>query len=533
MGWPAHGSFASISDAIRASAPGARITLYPGVYRESLAIDRAIQIVGEGDPAAIVIESQDAPCVRSVGPDVAIRRVTLRARFSRMAENYAVDARDGGMRLERCRIESSFMGVGVNAAEAAIDTCQVEAAHIGVYVTAGARAQIERSVLGGASWAAVDVSDGSRVAVVSCDLKGNPGSGLRCTRAQARIENCAFSGNGRAPDARDAGLCDVVADQQGLVEVVGSQIADSATSGLMADHGARIVAADSEVALAQTAGACALGQGRLEMRRCRIRDGRSSGIVLGYGGLAEVAECEITGNAEMGVLVGQDSAGNFRRCLIARNGMAAVGLSGNARAVVEGSDLRNNGAGAWSVSLESWLAGSQNLEIELSAGRTYYLYGSKGGDRHAFKQFVTFLAPAFKPTAVLEVMARVLSAQGSVNPQLLDRGDLPAGKYFTARLHYSLLSGGEGNVAVTVVVYLPPDDRTGVVLAFEDSRYPGWLAAEAERAVAGAVYAVGMGLYQAFPCPRLPAWRMQFGDWCQEQLVHMSDGTFVQVKRVR
>ena len=528
---PAGGDFSSIGQVLRAAPPGARIAIRPGVYRESLAIEQPVELVGEGEHSQIVIESHGAGCIRSRAARLYVQGVTLRARFTQVAENYALEIHGGQARIYGCVIDSTFMGMGIKSAEASVAFCDVHATHIGVYVTAGSRARIERSILAGASWAAVDVSEQSQVTVVSCDLKGNPGRGLSCTSARARIENSVVAGNGRAADARDVGLCEVVADQGGVVEIMASQINDCGTSGLMADNGGRIVVEDSEIANATAA--FAVGQGKLEMRRCRIYNGKASGILLAYGGLAEVGECEITGNADMGVLLSENSAGNFRRCVITGNQKAGVGLVNNARAVIEGSDLRNNGAGAWSVSLEAWLAGSQNTELEPGTHRTYYLYGSKSGDRHDFKQFVTFMAPAFKPTAVLEVIARALRGHGSVQPQVLDRPDLPGGKYFTAGMKYEWPTGAGGEVAVTVVAYQPPDNRTGIVLAFQDARYPGWLVAQAESAVAGAVYATGMALLLAFPCPRVPAWRMQFGDWLQEQTVRMSDGTWIEVKRMR
>src|SRR5262249_5586105 len=57
------GHDASIAEAIAGAPAGARIFVHPGKYRESLRIDKAIEIIGDGKPDDIIISARDRHCL--------------------------------------------------------------------------------------------------------------------------------------------------------------------------------------------------------------------------------------------------------------------------------------------------------------------------------------------------------------------------------------------------------------------------------------------------------------------------------------
>src|SRR4051794_12153527 len=72
------GNFCSLAEAIEKAAPGDRLVVRPGVYRERLLLDRDVTLVGEGDVGEIVIQALAAPTLVLAGGQVNLRGVTLR-----------------------------------------------------------------------------------------------------------------------------------------------------------------------------------------------------------------------------------------------------------------------------------------------------------------------------------------------------------------------------------------------------------------------------------------------------------------------
>eukprot|EP00741_Cyanophora_paradoxa_P012713 tig00020616_g12282.t1 len=61
----------SIATALALARPGDTVLIHPGVYRESLRVERGVTVRGVGAPQQIVIESEDGPAVTFCGPAAA------------------------------------------------------------------------------------------------------------------------------------------------------------------------------------------------------------------------------------------------------------------------------------------------------------------------------------------------------------------------------------------------------------------------------------------------------------------------------
>ncbi|NJO05429.1 MAG: protein kinase [Chloroflexaceae bacterium] len=99
----------SIGAAIANAQPGSRIVVRPGIYRETVIIDRAVEIVGDGRTADIVVECTDASCLIMRADYGVVRGLTLRSMVSSLddEDQAAVDIPQGRLILERCDIATS------------------------------------------------------------------------------------------------------------------------------------------------------------------------------------------------------------------------------------------------------------------------------------------------------------------------------------------------------------------------------------------------------------------------------------------
>ncbi len=97
------GDYATITQAIKAVKPGTRILVRPGLYRESIVIDKTVEILGDGNKDDIVIEAFDKDTVYFQADNGKVANLTLR-QHSRTWN--CVNIAQGRLELEDCDISS-------------------------------------------------------------------------------------------------------------------------------------------------------------------------------------------------------------------------------------------------------------------------------------------------------------------------------------------------------------------------------------------------------------------------------------------
>jgi F-box protein 11 len=103
---PLHrGDFPTITAAIRAARPGDRILVRPGLYRESVVLDKPLEIIGQGPVEEIVVEVQDADVILFKANIGRVTNLTLRQLGGKKVW-YGVNIDQGRLELEGCDITS-------------------------------------------------------------------------------------------------------------------------------------------------------------------------------------------------------------------------------------------------------------------------------------------------------------------------------------------------------------------------------------------------------------------------------------------
>ena len=102
--------YRTINEAIKNAEPETRILVQPGLYQESIAIDKAIEILGDG---RVCIESYDASCIVMQTEYALVRGLTLRNSNKEKQQKYdTVNISQRKLVLEDCDIYKNA-GVGV------------------------------------------------------------------------------------------------------------------------------------------------------------------------------------------------------------------------------------------------------------------------------------------------------------------------------------------------------------------------------------------------------------------------------------
>ncbi|PKB65871.1 MAG: hypothetical protein BZY81_08990 [SAR202 cluster bacterium Io17-Chloro-G4] len=94
----------TISEAILAADSGDRIMVRPGLYQESLVIDKPVEIIGDGATEDIVIQSVGANAILFKTTMGTVSNITLRQMHG--GEWFCVNATQGRLFLEECDITS-------------------------------------------------------------------------------------------------------------------------------------------------------------------------------------------------------------------------------------------------------------------------------------------------------------------------------------------------------------------------------------------------------------------------------------------
>lgn len=146
--------FASLTEAIRAALPGARIEVEPGLYEEALVVDKEVEIIGLGHASEVIVEAAGATCLLLQTDRAAIRNLTLRGRAPESGSRFhTVNIPVGRVLIEDCQIVSQGL--------ACINTHGP-----GVYPT------LRRLMLRNAVERALVFYDRARALVEDCDIQG-------------------------------------------------------------------------------------------------------------------------------------------------------------------------------------------------------------------------------------------------------------------------------------------------------------------------------------------------------------------------
>jgi parallel beta-helix repeat protein len=155
------GHFTTVSAAIAAAGPGDRILVRPGLYEESLRIDKPLEIVGDGPRAQIEIRALDASVLYSTTPTGWVANLTFTQ--GKNSEFYGATIRQGRLVIEECEILSqagSCVYIHTEGDPVLRKNTIYGAPEHGVFVYGGGRGTIEENDISGCGMACVATREG-------------------------------------------------------------------------------------------------------------------------------------------------------------------------------------------------------------------------------------------------------------------------------------------------------------------------------------------------------------------------------------
>ena len=401
------GKILSLRVALRNAAPGAVIQVQAGCYRESVVVDKDVQIIGTGTAAETIVDGGKEAALVIRAPGVIVRGISFRT--DRDGSGACVEMAQGSHLLEGCRFEGGVdacVQVG-SQARVQFKDCEVKtSAIVGVDAMASAQVQFENCSLEGFQRAGLRL--GPEAQCHASFLRAGPAPGvgvLASPGAQAKLEDCEISGSeaggielepGAGADlhrcrmfgSRFAGVLALDHSRASLAEC---EVGSHGCSGVHLEPGASVVILRSRIvgndgygisvlngALATLEG-CEISdnglagllvhtQATAQVLHSKIFDGRSLGVVCFAAGQAALDSCEIYGNAGVGAQVRAGGSLLLARCTLRDGRDTGLMLLEDSKATLEECVVHRNARGGILLAKDASdpeLRGANRIEDEL------------------------------------------------------------------------------------------------------------------------------------------------------------------------
>ena len=282
----------SLRVALRQAPPGAHITVLPGIYRESLVVEKDVTITGEGAPGDIVLESAQGVCLCLRAGRVQIQGLTIRKAVQEQMDSQLLSIQSGQAVLEDCELIAP-RGSAVRAE-----------------------------------------GPGTQLLLQRCHLQGEPTVGIEVLqRASLNLSHCLLEGHTRVAVRAEAGasatlLHTVIKDGEGVGVLIQSQ--------------SQAQLEDCEILRCMAGGLEVETEGRASLQRCRLESSRFAGVLAVEKGQATLEECEILEHGAAGVHVAEGAIASLRQCHLHHNQGFGISTMEQGLCTLADSEVDNN-----------------------------------------------------------------------------------------------------------------------------------------------------------------------------------------------
>ncbi len=347
------GTFRTISGAVAAAAPGTRIFVRPGVYREALKIDRPLEIIGEGPASGVILEGDGGTVIQAQADTFTLHGVTIRGSPGQETSSGLVTIHRGISLLEDCALMTGDTGIAIagSRTRGILRRLTLHGFRSGaVSISARASAQLDRCRIT-ASRSGVTLAEGAEAGIGGCHIEGGHygiefGSRSGGTLEASEITRYAYAG---------------VLVREGADPAVKKCSIHQGNFGIEVSDRGKGVFEDCDIA-GNARGFFITRSGNPLARRCTVHDGQF-GVGASEKGKGVFEECRITGNLYAGVSARGGSRPRLTKCQITGNRDVGVWVYQKAMATLEGCDLSGNTRGPFTIE-----AGSRVMKKDTREG---------------------------------------------------------------------------------------------------------------------------------------------------------------------
>ena len=290
------GGYATIGEAVAEAQDGDTVLVRPGTYRESVTIERAITLRGDGDRMSINWESGGGEHLVLEETTANVLNLTFRAEVGETILYGAAAIRilGGAPRLTNLYLSKGHLGIVIRGQGSPfIRGCLIHAGpSVGIYASGGASVRIEDNEIFGNRLAGIELEDeGTELVITGNTISAGHGSGIFVhDGASGTIEGNLIFGNALGGiEVRDEGTAPVIRK---------NTIRRCQGGGIFVHEGAGGTIEGNLIFGNARAGIEVRDVGTAPViRNNTIRDGRGAGIVVHEGAGGRLEGNRVFGNA--------------------------------------------------------------------------------------------------------------------------------------------------------------------------------------------------------------------------------------------
>lgn len=341
----------SIAAIVRAAKPGSGVVISSGLYRETLVIDKPLQLVDDGSEGVVELGSRKGPGIVIKGTDAEIRGLTLHGR----SQSPLITVLDGGrLLIEDCTLRGGSPAcIVLHDHEIVVNRCRISKGKIGVLLDAkyGSQSILTDCQIYENEGPGIRIEGESNPTIKNCEIHDNEGSGidvkregegtparLRPTVAKCRIysnddSGISFYGPGIGGEIQKCEIRDckwgIFLDDGAYPQILDREIHKCKNSGIVIGRGyqetgveqvLRTFVHSAKISKMQGAGILILEQSAPIIWGVDIRDCCRDGIIICSGSNPTLRELTIEHNVEAGIVVKSGGRGVLLASKVRENG---------------------------------------------------------------------------------------------------------------------------------------------------------------------------------------------------------------------
>ncbi|MBM7773680.1 SpoVK/Ycf46/Vps4 family AAA+-type ATPase/nitrous oxidase accessory protein NosD [Actinokineospora baliensis] len=370
--------FRTVNDAIAAAADGDVIAVRPGIYRESVVIERDITLSGAGSAGEVRIETVGAPALHLTAERATVSGIVL----AHSDGEAAVDLTAGSLRMDECVVTAdSAVAVAVRGgAELHARDCTVSnPGGAGLLVFDGGGAEVRTTTFTGIATTAVVARTGGAPRLTECDIADSGGAFLAADNAGGTVKKCRIeriNGPGIVVEENSTLVVSgtTLSEVEGVAFLVGagsspsmydSTISNAQAQAIVLVQGATATVERTEIRGARGHGVHVLDSSRAELTECTFTDSGHDAVLVGGTGSATLTKLTVTGGTNSAVIVEDNGDVTIAEPRVERVKSTALIARGAARLRVDGGTITECGTGVlWEGASTGQLSGvvvEQNL----------------------------------------------------------------------------------------------------------------------------------------------------------------------------
>lgn len=274
----------TIASAIAVANDGDVISIRPGVYTESVSIDRSVTLSGTGNLGDVRIETSADPAIICTANDARISGITLH----RSAGDVAVDIESGSLSMDECAVESATEVAVVVRSDARLiahSTRVSNSTGAGVLVYDGGIAEITQSVLREIATTALVVRGASHAQFSDSTIDTVQGGFLVADGGQLTVVR------GKTANAEQSM---VTVENDATVDITGMHFSGGKGIGILATANARASLTDVRLDGLEAQSIVGMGDASIDLSRVDIANSGAHALQIVESSTATVVGCRVT-----------------------------------------------------------------------------------------------------------------------------------------------------------------------------------------------------------------------------------------------